>query len=121
MAEGDLERIVFPARPPLEQEFSLLADDEQLGRLARAAGEFHHRINDADVEMGENDGELFERKRLALPAGADLPRAADDALSDGLNGRSNVLHSHRQSSPSCKKRKDKTLRSSERCCAHFRA
>jgi hypothetical protein len=94
MTEGDLERIILPPRASLEQEFSLLADDEQLGRLARPPREFGDRIHDADVVMREDDRQFFQGKDLAgsAPAGLPRPRNNGRALSALMDrGRSEGL------------------------------
>src|SRR6185295_9790941 len=51
VAEGNLERIIPPARAALHQKFSLLADDQKLGRLARPARELDDRVDDSNVIM----------------------------------------------------------------------
>ena len=80
VAEGDLERVVLAAGAALEQELALLADDQQLGGLARALGVVDDGVDDADVEVRQDDGQFFGAERLAAAglagrAGAgDLPR-----------------------------------------------
>ena len=75
VGKRDLERIVLSACPAFEQKFSLLADDEKLGRFARAAGKLDDRIDHPDVKMGEDDRQFLGGKLLSLPGGAGLPGA----------------------------------------------
>ena len=94
VAEGDLERVVLPARAALQQELALLADDQQLGRLARAARELDDRVDHPDVEVRQDDGELFDGERLALPRSAAPARCRrpGGALSALRDGRGDGLH-----------------------------
>src|SRR5665213_201888 len=73
MAEGDFVRIILPACPPFEEELALLADDEEFWRLPRAARVIDDGVDDADVEVREDDREFLGEKRLALPSLARLP------------------------------------------------
>ena len=70
--EGDLVRIILPPRAAFEQELALLADDQQLGGLARPAGILDDRVDHPDVEMRHHDREFFRGKLLALPRLAGL-------------------------------------------------
>ena len=58
MGEGDLEGVITSAGSSFEEEFALLADDEELGGFSGAAGEFDDGFNGADVEIGKNDGRI---------------------------------------------------------------
>src|SRR5688500_4755942 len=66
VAEGDLEGVVLAAGAALHEELALLGDDQELGRFPRAPGELDDRVDDADVEVGEDDAEFFGAELLAL-------------------------------------------------------
>ncbi len=80
VGEGDFEGIVFAAGAALEEEFSLFADDEEFWSFAGAAGEFDDGVDDADVEMGEDDGEFFSGELLPGSAGAGLSGTGRSSL-----------------------------------------
>ena len=55
VAKRDFEWIILAAGPAFEQEFSLLACDQQLWRLSRSARKFDNRLDHPDVKMRKDN------------------------------------------------------------------
>ena len=91
MREGDLEGVVLAAGAALEQEFALVALEEEFWRFARAAGVFGDALDNSDIEVGEDDGEFLGVEPLSPAFLACDARPGGRALhgrGDGLHGGS---------------------------------